>query len=106
MSELPAQTSPPQTGIPVPAPAAPPAQRLVSSATTSTKIKRLLWSMVEATLFRGSFHTMNGWRSFLLRMFGAKVGRRCIIRRTVRVYYPWLLEVGDMAVIGDAANLY
>jgi putative colanic acid biosynthesis acetyltransferase WcaF len=103
MSELPAQTSSPQTGIPARARAE---QRLVSSASTSTKIKRLLWSMVESTLFRGSFHTMNGWRCFLLRMFGAKVGRRCIIRRTVRVYYPWLLEIGDMAVIGDVANLY
>ena len=62
--------------------------------------------MVEGALFRCSFHTMNGWRSFLLRMFGARVGRKCIIRRTVRVYYPWLVEIGDRVVIGDAANIY
>jgi putative colanic acid biosynthesis acetyltransferase WcaF len=81
-------------------------RRLVSSASRSTKIKRLLWAGVEATLFRGSFHTMNGWRSFLLRLFGARVGRRCIIRRTVRTYYPWNVVIGDMCIIGDKAELY
>jgi putative colanic acid biosynthesis acetyltransferase WcaF len=58
------------------------------------------------TLFRLSFHTMSGWRSFLLRRFGAKVGRRCIIRRSVRVYYPWNLEMGDLCIIGDEVRLY
>ncbi len=80
--------------------------RLVSSATTGTKIKRILWVAVETMLFRHSFHTMNGWRAFLLRLFGATVGRRCIIRRTVRIYYPWNLRMGDLCVIGDSANLY
>jgi putative colanic acid biosynthesis acetyltransferase WcaF len=107
MSDLPAQSRPvpasPALGVVSDDRAA---QRLVSSASTSTKIKRLLWSMVESTLFRCSFHTMSGWRAFLLRMFGAKIGKRCIIRRTVRVYYPWQLEMGDLVVIGDAANMY
>jgi putative colanic acid biosynthesis acetyltransferase WcaF len=66
----------------------------------------LLWAGVEATLFRGSFHTMNGWRSFLLRLFGARVGRRCIIRRTVRTYYPWQVTIGEQCIIGDQAELY
>jgi len=81
-------------------------RRLVSSASRSTKIKRLLWAGIEATLFRCSFHTMNGWRTFLLRLFGAQVGRRCIIRRTVRIYYPWNVVIGDMCIIGDQAELY
>src|SRR4051812_47354946 len=103
MSDLPAQSHPTPAATPSAegVPSDPAAARLVSSASTSTKIKRLLWSMVESTLFRCSFHTMSGWRSFLLRMFGAKVGKQCIIRRTVRVYYPWQLEVGDLVVIGD-----
>jgi putative colanic acid biosynthesis acetyltransferase WcaF len=82
------------------------AARLRSGATRSTQLKRLLWAGVEATLFRMSFHTMNGWRSMLLRMFGAKVGRRCIIRRTVRVYYPWNVRIGEMCILGDRAEFY
>jgi putative colanic acid biosynthesis acetyltransferase WcaF len=62
--------------------------------------------MVQNTAFRYSFHTWSGWRAFLLRCFGAKIGRSCIIRRTVKVYYPWQLEIGDLVIVGDAVNLY
>lgn len=82
------------------------AGRLVSAVPTAWKVKRLLWSMVENTVYRYSFHTWSGWRAFLLRCFGAKIGKNCIIRRTVKVYYPWLLTMGDMVIVGDAANLY
>jgi putative colanic acid biosynthesis acetyltransferase WcaF len=80
--------------------------RLVSSASRLTKAKRLLWAAVEGTLFRWSFHTMNRWRAFLLRLSGATVGERCIIRRTVRTYYPWNVTIGKMVIIGDKAELY
>jgi putative colanic acid biosynthesis acetyltransferase WcaF len=70
------------------------------------KVKRLVWAVVEGTLFRWSFHTMNGWRAFLLRTAGATVGERCIIRRTVRTYYPWNVSIGKMVIIGDKAELY
>ena len=82
------------------------AARLISPVPTSWKIRRLLWSIVQNTLYRYSFHTWSRWRVLLLRIFGAKVGKQCIIRRTVRVYYPWQLDVGDLAVIGDKAEIY
>ena len=82
------------------------AARLISSAPTSWKIRRLLWSMVQSTLYRYSFHTWSNWRSTLLRLFGAKIGKQCSIRRTSRVYYPWLLEMGDLAIVGDRAEIY
>jgi hypothetical protein len=77
------------------------ALRTISPVSTRDKIRRLLWSMVQNTLYRYSFHTWSGWRAFLLRCFGAKIGRRCTIRRTSRVHYPWLLEMGDLACLGD-----
>ena len=82
------------------------AARLISSAPTSWKIRRLLWSMVQSTLYHYSFHTWSNWRAMLLRLFGAQIGKRCIIRRTSRVYYPWLLVIGELAVIGDKAEIY
>jgi putative colanic acid biosynthesis acetyltransferase WcaF len=95
--------------VSTPASTAPPGgaeARLISSASRSTKLRRLLWVGVEMTLFRGSFHTMNGFRALLLRLFGAKIGRRCIIRRTARIYYPWLLTMGDVCILGDQAEIY
>jgi putative colanic acid biosynthesis acetyltransferase WcaF len=65
-----------------------------------------LWSLVQATLFRWSPQFAYGWRSALLRAFGARVGQAVIIRPTVTVTYPWKVSIGDYAWIGDDAVLY
>ena len=57
--------------------------RNISPWTRGEKVRRLLWAIVAATLFRGSFHNFYGFRAALLRMFGAKLGRNVRIRRTV-----------------------
>ncbi len=80
--------------------------RTASPVPAGAKVRRLAWSMVQNTLYRYSFHTWSGWRAFLLRSFGAKIGKQCTIRRTSRVYYPWLLEMGDLACLGDEAEVY
>lgn len=69
-------------------------------------MKRLVWSAVQLTLYRCSFHTWSGWRALLLRAFGAKIGESCTIRRTSRVYYPWKLVMGDHSSLGDGTEVY
>jgi putative colanic acid biosynthesis acetyltransferase WcaF len=49
---------------------------------------------------------MYGWRRFLLRAFGAKIGKGVIIRPSVRITYPWKLTIGDYSWIGDNVDLY
>lgn len=65
-----------------------------------------LWWIVQSTLFAGSPQFMYAWRSFLLRLFGAKIGKGVIIRPSVRVTYPWKVDVGDYVWIGDNVELY
>lgn len=65
-----------------------------------------LWWLVQATLFRGSPQALYGWRRWLLRRFGAKVGAGAIIRLTVQITYPWKLSIGDYAWVGDDVVLY
>ena len=65
-----------------------------------------LWWLVEALLFRPSPQVLYGWRRFLLRVFGAKVGSGVLVRATARITYPWKVELGDYAWIGDNATLY
>lgn len=65
-----------------------------------------IWWLVQATIFRGSPQFAYRWRAALLRLFGAQVGRRVIIRPSVTITYPWKLVVGDFAWIGDRAILY
>ena len=49
---------------------------------------------------------MYGWRRFLLRSFGAKIGRDVIIRPSAQITYPWKVEIGDYSWIGDDVVLY
>lgn len=65
-----------------------------------------LWWLVQACLFSTSPQFMYGWRRFLLRLFGANIGSGVIIRPSVRVTYPWRLEIKDYSWIGDHVELY
>lgn len=82
------------------------AQRTRSPWSLREKIQRVLWMMVQSTLFRPSFHNWYRWRNLLLRCFGAKIGRGVRIRPTVRVEIPWNLEIDQDAAVGDYAILY
>lgn len=65
-----------------------------------------LWRFVQATLFRWSPQVAYAWRRWLLRRFGAKIGRGVLIRPSVVVTYPWKLSIGDWSWIGDSVTLY
>lgn len=65
-----------------------------------------LWWIVQATLFRASPQFLYGWRRFLLRAFGAKIGSGVIVRPTARIVYPWKLSIGNNSWIGDYAEIY
>lgn len=64
------------------------------------------WWLAQACLFATSPQFMYGWRNFLLRVFGAKIGENVIIRPSVRITYPWKLSIGDHSWIGDHVDLY
>lgn len=65
-----------------------------------------LWWLVEAVFFRPSPQFMYGWRRFLLRAFGAEVGRGVIVRPSVHTQFPWKVRIGDYSWIGDDVVLY
>ena len=69
-------------------------------------IKVQLWWAVQATLFAWSPQILYRWRAFLLRLFGAKIGKNVVIRPSVKITYPWKLTLGDYAWVGDDAVLY
>lgn len=71
-----------------------------------SKIVVQLWWAVYAILFRPSPQLMYGWRRFLLRSFGAKIGKDVIIRPSAQVTYPWKVSIGDCSWIGDEVVLY
>lgn len=71
------------------------------------KAGRLLWAIVEGTVFRFSPKRADGFRAWLLGRFGATVhGRPMVLRRTTRIEVPWNIELGDNVQIGEHARLY
>ena len=64
---------------------------------------RALWLIVEAVVLLNPIVTPYGLKRFVLRTFGAKVGRQVVIKPNVHVKYPWRLEIGDNAWIGERA---
>lgn len=65
-----------------------------------------LWWLVQSTLFNMSPQIAYGWRRTILRLFGAKIGKKVILRPSVKVTYPWNLTIGDYSWVGDNVTLY
>ncbi len=74
--------------------------------TLKEKILRAIWMLVGRRMLRWSWHNWYGYRRWVLRLFGARIGRECVIRPSVEVYIPWNLEMGDISALGDGAIVY
>ncbi len=64
-------------------------------------LKRLLWYFVNILFFQNPFFPFVNVKVFLLRLFGAKVGKGVVLKPRVNIKYPWFLEVGNFVWIGE-----
>lgn len=75
-----------------------------------SKIARALWNIVWLLLFRPTPDRGLGvfveWRIFLMRLFGAKIGKCCAVRNSARIWQPWNLEMGDWVAISEHCDIY
>lgn len=65
-------------------------------------IKRGLWHCFNACFFTSRFPS-SGFKKFLLKLFGAKVGKGVVIKPGVNIKSPWLLKIGNYSWIGENA---
>ncbi|WP_295127638.1 WcaF family extracellular polysaccharide biosynthesis acetyltransferase [uncultured Chitinophaga sp.] len=66
------------------------------------KWKVLSWYFVNYFIFYSALPWPYGVKSFLLRLFGAKVGKGLVIKTKVRIKNPWRLNIGDHCWIGES----
>ena len=59
------------------------------------------WYFLGLPLLRSYLITSSGFRCWLLRRFGAKIGKSVYIKPGLRVKFPWYLEVGDYSWLGE-----
>lgn len=71
-----------------------------------SRIGRAIWGLVWLCLFRPTPRPMHRWRAFLLRLFGARLGRNCHVYASARIWAPWNLVCGDGIGIADGAEIY
>ena len=63
--------------------------------------KIALWYAVSVTFFRTAIPYPSKFKVFMLRIFGAKIGRNVIIKPSVIIKYPWKLSIGDHSWVGE-----
>lgn len=64
-------------------------------------LKRLCWYWVNLLFFNNGLFPFYGMKTFLLRLFGARIGKGVFIKPSVNIKYPWLLEMGNDIWIGE-----
>jgi len=70
------------------------------------RLFRLLWAVGWGVLARWTPPPLHPWRRWVLRTFGAKVGRGARVHGSVAIWYPPHLRIGTGALVGPGVRLY
>jgi putative colanic acid biosynthesis acetyltransferase WcaF len=62
---------------------------------------RLLWYFTNILFLKSPFNPSGSLKIFMLRLFGAKIGKGVNIKPSVNIKYPWRLTIGDHSWIGE-----
>jgi len=62
---------------------------------------RLLWYYTNFFFFQSYLFPFYGFKSSILRLFGASVGTGLVIKPCVNIKYPWNIKVGSNVWIGE-----
>jgi putative colanic acid biosynthesis acetyltransferase WcaF len=73
---------------------------------TKNKIGRVLWGIVWVLFYRPSPKVLHGWRRFLLRLFGANIGKGANPYPSAKIWAPWNLEMGDYSCLSYKVDCY
>ena len=75
--------------------------------TKSIKMKRVVWNVAAALLFRPFITPVfRKWRLLLLRLFGAQVEWDANVYASVKIWAPWMLQMGHRACLGPEVICY
>ena len=64
-------------------------------------LKRILWHYTNLVFFKSGWFPIYGIKVFILKLFGATVGKNVCIKPNVNIKYPWFLSIGNNVWIGE-----
>jgi len=91
----------------VPAPKAKQSRvRVFQSPSNTDRLRRILWFVVEKTLYRFSPNAAFAWRRFLLRSFGAQLHGQPRPYPKSTIWAPWNLEMHHYSCLANDVTCY
>jgi putative colanic acid biosynthesis acetyltransferase WcaF len=64
-------------------------------------VKLFFWYFINALFFKSALFPASSVKAFILRFFGAKVGKGVTIKPGASIKYPWFLKIGNSVWIGE-----
>lgn len=81
--------------------------KYIDTIPKSDKVYRLVWRITALFLFKPfSLPFFNSWRIFLLKLFGAKIGKYCNIYASAYIPSPRNLVMGMHSTLGPEVQLH
>lgn len=74
--------------------------------TARTLIRMALWDLAWLLLCRWTPKPLRDWRTFVLRLFGAKTEGITFVASSARIKMPWNLTMEHRSCIGSDAQIY
>jgi putative colanic acid biosynthesis acetyltransferase WcaF len=74
--------------------------------TRGDRLRRMLWSFSWLLLGRASPNALHPWRRWLVRAFGAQVGKGVHIYPGARIWAPWNLRMENRSCLANGVGCY
>ena len=65
------------------------------------RLKEFLWLIIQSIVFLHLPCRLYALKRWILRRFGAQIGRDVVIKPGVKITFPWKLHVGDNSWLGE-----
>jgi putative colanic acid biosynthesis acetyltransferase WcaF len=66
-----------------------------------SSLKRMAWYLANRLFLNTSILYPTVFKVFILRLFGAKIGKGTVLKPNISIKYPWFLEFGNHVWIGE-----
>lgn len=81
--------------------------KYIDNYSLGNKFHRLCWNICCILLFRPfGLPIFKRWRNFVLRCWGADIGKGSIVHSSVVIWAPWNLQIGQRTCIGPYSIIY
>jgi putative colanic acid biosynthesis acetyltransferase WcaF len=80
--------------------------KIIDQISFKGRLKRLIWNITWVFVFKFTPFFLYEWRNSVLRLWGAKIGKKVHIYPSVKIWAPWNLEMEDNSCLGHNVNCY